>query len=76
MPGLEHLSQTERVGAVHLGKEKAPGRSQSTLQRGLTRRLEGLLTRARSDSSTGKGLKLHEGRFILDLSKKLFTARH
>jgi len=68
----------ERVGAVQPGKEKAPGRSQSSLpvpERACKRAGEGLLSRACSDRTRGDGFKLTEWRLILDIRKKFFPMR-
>jgi len=67
-----------RVGPVQPGEEKAPGRPYSSLpvlEGAYKKAGEGLLTRASRDRKRGKGFKLKEGRFRLDIRKKLFTMR-
>jgi len=60
------------------GKEKGPRRPYSGLPvpEGTYRKAgKGLFRRAHSDRMRGNGFKMEEGRFRLDISKKLFTVR-
>jgi len=79
--GLEHLSYEGRLreyGDVQPGEEKAPRSRCSILPvpEGAYRKdRERLFTRVCSDRTRGNGFKLKEGRFRLDIRKKLFTMR-
>ena len=74
---MEHLSCEERlrVGAVQPGEEKTLGRPQSNLpvpEGAYKKAREGLSTRVYRDRTRGDVFKLKEGRFRLDIRKKLF----
>ncbi|KAK4827700.1 LOW QUALITY PROTEIN: hypothetical protein QYF61_020978 [Mycteria americana] len=76
--GLEHLSlqgQAERVGVVQPGEEKAAGRPYSSLPGAYRKDGVRLFNKACCDRTRNNGFKLREGRFRLDLRKKLFTTR-
>ena len=78
--GLEHLHYVGRLRAEALqpGEEKALRRPYSSLPvpGGAYREAgEGLLIRACCERTRGNGFKLEEGRFRLDIRKKLFIVR-
>lgn len=69
MRGLEHFSceeKTKRAGVV-----QSQEYSRETLQQ---ERIPTFFCRACCDNRKGNGLKLKEGRFRLDIKKKLLTA--
>ena len=79
--GLEHLSYEEKLrqlGLFSLEKRRLWGDLIAAFQymKGAYRKAgDGLCTRVCSDRTRGKGFKLKEGEFILDLRKKFFARR-
>ncbi|KFW04440.1 hypothetical protein N327_09952, partial [Fulmarus glacialis] len=79
--GLEHLSYEDRLtqlGLFSLEKKKLQRDLIAAFQylKGAYRKAgEGLFTKACSHRTRGKGFKLKEGRFRLDIRKKFFTMR-
>ncbi|GAB0187679.1 hypothetical protein GRJ2_001233200 [Grus japonensis] len=79
--GLEHLSYEDRLrelGSFSLGREGSSETLIAAFQylKGAYRKSgEGLFRRACRVWTRGNGLKLKEGRFRLDISKKIFTVR-
>jgi len=79
--GVEHLSYEDRLkqsGLFSLEKRILQGDLTAIFQylKGAYKKAgEGLTTRAWSDRTRGNGFKLKEGRFRLDLTKKLFTMK-
>ncbi|GAB0183273.1 hypothetical protein GRJ2_000792600 [Grus japonensis] len=77
--GLEHLSYEDRLNDLELfslEKRRFQGDLLAAFQylKGTCRKAgEGLFTKAWSDRTRGNGLKLKEGRFRLDIGKKLFS---
>ena len=74
---MEHLSCEERlrVGAVQPGEEKVPERCYCSFpvhEGAYKKAREGLSTRVYRDRTRGDVFKLKEGRFRLDIRKKLF----
>jgi len=73
---MEHLSSEDRLRELGLfSLEKALGRSESSLSvtKGVyNKEADGLFSRVCCDRTRGNGFKLKEGRFRLDIRKKLF----
>ncbi|GAB0188513.1 hypothetical protein GRJ2_001316600 [Grus japonensis] len=80
--GLEHLLYEDRLSKLRLfslQKRRLQGHLIAAFQylkEAYKKAGEGLFTMAWSDRTRGNGLKLKEGRFRLDITKKLFTVRH
>ena len=79
MKGLEHMLYEERLRELGLfSLEEAEGRPHRPLQlpeRRVQRGGMSLLTQGTSGRTRGNGLKLHQGRFRLDIRKHFFTER-
>jgi len=81
VPGLEHFSYEERLGELglfSLEKRRLQGDLVAAFQYliGAYKKAgEGLFTRACRDGTRGSGFRLKEGRFRLDIRKKLFPMR-
>ncbi|PKU32938.1 hypothetical protein llap_16759 [Limosa lapponica baueri] len=76
--GLEHLSCEDRLKQLGwFSLEKAPGRPYCALSvsEGDLQGRWGLFIRQCSDRMRSNGFKLEEGRFRLDIKKKLFPVR-
>ncbi|KAK4805564.1 hypothetical protein QYF61_022599 [Mycteria americana] len=79
--GLEHLSYEDRLrelGLLSLGKRRLRGDLIAAFRylQGLYKQAgERLFTRACSDRTSGNSFKLKEGRFSLDIRKKLLTRK-
>ena len=70
--------QAEKAWALQPGGEKAPRESYRGLplpEGGLQESRGGTFIKAHNNSMRGNGLKLEEGRFRLDIRKKLFTVK-
>jgi len=70
--------KAERVGVVQPGEKKAVGTPYSSLsvpEQGLNKRWGKYLQQGCCDRTRSNGFKLREGRFRLDIRKKLFTIR-
>ena len=81
IPGLEHLSYTERLrelGLFILQKRKLHGDLIATFQylkRTYKRDGEQLFAQSDNDRTRGNGFKLKDGRFTLEVRRKFFTQR-
>ncbi|KAK4818488.1 hypothetical protein QYF61_014218 [Mycteria americana] len=71
--GLEHLSYEDRLR--ELGLFRLEKKAFQYVKGAYKKAGEELFTRACSDRTRGNGFKLKEGRFRLDIRKKLFTMR-
>ena len=79
--GMEHLSYEDglrQLGLFSLEKRRLQGDLIAAFQypNGAYKKVgEGRFTRACSDRTRGNGFKLKDGKFRLDVRKKLFTVR-
>ena len=77
---MEHPPYRDRLraGAGQPGEEKVLGTLESSLRYlkgGCKKERDRLFSSVCCDRTRGNGLKLKEGRFSLDIKKKLFTVR-